>query len=306
MCVRVICIEKRKNERKKKYPRIYIYRSFIFPLKANYWRKAFKKGESVGKKKTKHNMRESNWASLWLPVNWVTQLVIVSDHQTNSHSYVCALAPFSSGAVPLRPLKAKELTGQGFKPISSFGTAAITTGGKQLLATSSFLKKAFLMLAAHLFFFSPEVRGQWQRRIPINSLVTFPSSWSNFSLLTIRLAWSQWNVSVLSVSRKNPFQNCIYFEKYSKYLFRTSWSLTGDKTCAICPEMWHWVIDNSFYKVHLIPPLSPLLSACWKFLEIRKHIIRNNLLSHYKCLEGLRVANGEAEETILIWHSALH
>lgn len=57
--------------------------------------------------------------------------MIVSDHQTNSHSYVCALAPFSSGAVPQRPLKAKELTGQGFKPISSSGTVAITTGGEK-------------------------------------------------------------------------------------------------------------------------------------------------------------------------------
>lgn len=63
------------------------------------------------------------------PVNWVTQLVIVSDHQTNSHSYVCALAPFSSGAVPQRSAESKkELTGQGFKPISSSGAVAITTG----------------------------------------------------------------------------------------------------------------------------------------------------------------------------------
>lgn len=107
----------------------------------------------------KKNMHESNWAALWLPANWVTQLVIVSDHQTNSHSYVCALAPFSSGAVPLRPLKAKELTGQGFKPISSFGAAAtITTRGKKqlLLVTSSHLKGGFTYVghtSVFLFFF---------------------------------------------------------------------------------------------------------------------------------------------------------
>lgn len=52
------------------------------------------------------------------PLNGSLSWVIVSDQQTNSHSYVSALAPFSSGAVPQRPLKAKELTGQGFKPVS--------------------------------------------------------------------------------------------------------------------------------------------------------------------------------------------
>lgn len=47
--------------------------------------------------------------------------------QTVIHSYVSALAPFSSGAVPSRPQKVKELAGQGFQPISSSDIAAITT-----------------------------------------------------------------------------------------------------------------------------------------------------------------------------------
>lgn len=171
-------------------------------------------------------MHESNWASLWLPVNWVTQLVIVSDHQTNSHSYVSALAPFSSGAVPLRPLKAKELTGQGFKPISSFGTAAITTGGKQLLVSSSIWGRVYLCWL-HIFFSG--VRGEWQRRIPINFVVTFPSSWSKFSLLTIRLSLGLSETSEHLVSTVKPnFKSAFSWEKYRKYLFSwTSWSLIG-------------------------------------------------------------------------------
>lgn len=103
-------------------------------------------------------MHKSNCASLWLPVNWVTQLVIVSDHQTNSHSYVCALAPFSSGAVPLRPLKAKELTGQGFKPISSFGTVAITTGGKNNSLCHPPSKGGFIYVGCTSVFFRGEGR----------------------------------------------------------------------------------------------------------------------------------------------------
>lgn len=132
-------------------------------------------------------MHESNWALLWLPVNWVTQLVIVSDHQTNSHSYDSALAPFSSGAVPPRPLKAKELTGQGFKPISSFSTAAITTGGKKQLLVSTSIWGGAYSCWLHICFFQG-VTQEWQRRIPIKLLVTFLSSWSKLSLLTIGLS----------------------------------------------------------------------------------------------------------------------
>lgn len=105
-------------------------------------------------------MHESNWAWLWRAVNWVTQLVIVSDHQTNSHSYVCALAPFSSGAVPQRPLKPKELTGRGFKPISSLGNSAHQPWGEKEKTTPGVrlnLKDGFIYVgctSGFFFFFS--------------------------------------------------------------------------------------------------------------------------------------------------------
>lgn len=167
---------------------------------------------------TRKNMHESNCASLWLPVNWVTQLVIVSDHQTNSHSYVCALAPFSSGAVPQRPLKAKELTGQGFKPISSSGTVAITTGGEKnnsLCHPPS--KGGFYLCWLHMVFFFFFFQG-WEE----SDSEEFPSTRLSLFRRLPSDSWFQWNVSAFSVSCKNPFHECIYFEKYSKYLF--SWA----------------------------------------------------------------------------------
>lgn len=86
--------------------------------------------------------------------------MIVSDHQTNSHSYVCALAPFSSGAVPQRPLKAKELKGQGFKPISCLGTVAITA----LLVSSFIWGKVYLCRLHKCVFIS---RGE--RRVTVKN-----------------------------------------------------------------------------------------------------------------------------------------
>lgn len=227
----------------------------------------FRKCETHTEKK---NMHESNWASLWLPVNWVTQLVIVSDHQTNSHSYVSALAPFSSGAVPLRPLKAKELTGQGFKPISSFGTAAITTGGKQLLVSSSIWGRVYLCWL-HIFFSG--VRGEWQRRIPINFVVTFPSSWSKFSLLTIRLSLGLSETSEHLVSTVKPNFKSAFSWRNTENIFSVG-HLGHSPGWDLCHKPWNAMsgLDNSL--------LFCVLSVQWKCFEKRKCLIRNNLLSH--------------------------
>lgn len=50
-----------------------IHTSVISPLMRKYWTKV----DTFRKWGKKH----------WLAANWVSQLVIVSDHQTNSHSY---------------------------------------------------------------------------------------------------------------------------------------------------------------------------------------------------------------------------
>lgn len=148
------------------------------------------------------------------PFNWVTQLVIVSDQQTNSHSYVRALAPFSSGAVPRRPLKAEELVGQGFKSISSFSTVAITTH-----LVPSFIYGRFIYVGSTNVFFSfffswleRRVTGKNSHQLACHFPVVFCLT-RGFSGTLL--------VSVV----KTPFQ--FTFEKYSKNLFsQASWLLT--------------------------------------------------------------------------------
>lgn len=69
------------------------------------------------------------------------------------------------------------------------------------------LRQALFMLAAHLCVFFvcfPGVRGEWQWRIPINVAVTFPPSWSKFSLTV-----SQWDVRAFSVNCKKKNNNKI-------------------------------------------------------------------------------------------------
>lgn len=185
-------------------------------------------------------MHESNWASLWLPVNWVTQLVIVSDHQTNSHSYVSALAPFSSGAVPLRPLKAKEPTGQGFKPISSFSTAAITTGGgggNSLCHPPS--EEGLIRVGCTSGFFS---RGDTRVTVKNSHQVA-----CHFPVVLVKVVFAYYRtvsrsrgehlVSVVKPDFKRAFISGDK-EKRIFFFFQLDFSVTrGDKTCATSIEM---------------------------------------------------------------------
>ena len=184
-------------------------------------------------------MRESNWASLWLPVNWVTQSVIVSDHQTNSHSYVSALAPFSSGAVPLRPLKAKKLTGQGFKPISSLNTAAITTEGEKTPCLILYLREGLFMLAAHLGFFS---RGEG--RVTVKNSHQLTCHFSDIlvklcfvrSRLSLGLLHCLSKTSVHLVSTVKPNFKSAFIEIHTKCVFSwTCWSVIRDRPV---PQVW--------------------------------------------------------------------
>lgn len=148
--------------------------------------------------------------------------MIVSDHQTNSHSYVCALAPFSSGAVPQRPLKAKELTGQGFKPISSFGTVAITT-----LLVSSLSKAKVYLCWLHKCFFS---RGE--RRVTAKNSHQLACHFSIVFRLT--LGFSETLVHLV-VSVVKTHSNL--FGEIQQISFQSGILVTQDKTCAICLEM---------------------------------------------------------------------
>lgn len=226
------------------------------------------------------------------PVNWVTQLVIVSDHQTNSHSYVCALAPFSSGAVPQRSAESKkELTGQGFKPISSSGAVAITTGagvggrgGEDHSLCHPPSKGGFIYVGCTcrvFFFLFPGVRR-----------VTAKNSHQlacHFSVVFRLTPGFLWNVSAFSVTCKNPFQKCIYFEKCGKYPFQLGISVAQrDKTCAVRLEMWRqvWIIACTTQHSFLFLLLH-VLSA---------KIIRNILLLHNKYLGGLIVMDCKAEQ----------
>lgn len=155
--------------------------------------------------------------------------MIVSDHQTNSHSYVCALAPFSSGAVPQRPLKAKELTGQGFKPISSSGTVAITAGGEKnnsLCHPPS--KGGFIYVGCTCVFFRGErrVTAKNSHQLACHFSVVFRQT----------LGFSETSVHLVSVV-KTHFTSA-FILRIQQISFQLGISVAHwDKTCAICFEM---------------------------------------------------------------------
>lgn len=71
------------------------------------------------------------------------------------------MAPFSSAAVPPRPLRADKLTGRGLKPVSGLCAAAITTegGGGTTGGVPRHLKQGFIYVGCtcvvvSFFFFS--------------------------------------------------------------------------------------------------------------------------------------------------------
>lgn len=187
--------------------------------------------------------------------------MIVSDHQTNSHSYVCALAPFSSGAVPQRPLKAKELKGQGFKPISCLGTVAITA----LLVSSFIWGKVYLCRLHKCVFIS---RGE--RRVTVKNshqrACHFPVAFRltpGFSDTLVHLVMS------LVKTHSN-----LFLEECGKYLFsRASLRLAGTGPAPYAFEMRRQVSIMACTTHHFFFPPSLFHSVCyqpqWKCLQIR-------------------------------------